>query len=86
MDNPRNNNFFLNKKELNHLLLFLFWLFLITACYLVYQDNQLKKEISENCGFEKDDYECFCKKSDVEFYKGQHFPTFPIVGENISKE
>ncbi len=60
--------------------------FLITACYLVYQDNQLKKEISENCGFEKDDYECFCKKSDVEFYKRQSLPTFPIVGENISKE
>lgn len=60
--------------------------FLITACYLVYQDNQFKKEISINCGFEKDDYECFCEKKDVEFYKGKSLPTFTIVGENISKE
>ena len=84
MDNNEIISFY--KKRIEPFVAIFILAFLITACYLVYQDNQLKKEISENCGFEKDDYECFCKKSDVEFYKGQSLPTFPIVGENISKE
>lgn len=74
------------KKRIEPFVAIFILAFLITTCYLVYQDNQLKKEISENCGFEKDDYECFCKKSDVEFYKGKSPPTFTLVGENISKE
>lgn len=56
--------------------------FLITACYLVYQDNQFKKEISINCGFEKDGYECFCEKKDVEFKRSQMLPNFPLVDNN----
>jgi len=35
--------------------------FLITGLVLLYQDNQLKKEISENCGYSGEDYECYCE-------------------------
>ena len=65
------------KKRIEPFVAIFILAFLITACYLVYQDNQLKKEISENCGFE-----CFCEKSDVEFYKGQLLPNFSFVDNN----
>lgn len=84
MDNNEIISFY--KKRIEPFVAIFILAFLITACYLVYQDNQLKKEISENCGFEKYDYECFCKKSDVEFYKGQTLPTFLIDDENLSKK
>jgi predicted negative regulator of RcsB-dependent stress response len=40
--------------------------FLITACFLLYQDNQLKKEISTSCGWETEDYKCYCDKAFVD--------------------
>lgn len=36
---------------------------LIVLAVLLYQDNQLKKEIAESCGYEKgEDYSCYCEK------------------------
>lgn len=36
---------------------------LITLAVLLYQDNQLKKEIRESCGYnEGEDYSCYCEK------------------------
>lgn len=29
----------------------------------VYNGNELRKEISQNCGWGEDDYRCFCEKS-----------------------
>lgn len=80
MDNNEIISFY--KKRIEPFVAIFILAFLITACYLVYQDNQLKKEISKNCGFEKDDYECFCKKSDVDFYKSQIVPNISIVDNN----
>lgn len=40
--------------------------FLVTSCYLLYEENQLKKEISQNCGWETKEYKCYCDKSFVE--------------------
>lgn len=32
----------------------------------LYKDSQLKEEINKNCGFETEDYRCYCDKSKVE--------------------
>lgn len=40
--------------------------FIIVGCVLLYQDNQLKKEISLNCGWEKKDYKCYCEKKFID--------------------
>jgi hypothetical protein len=45
--------------------------FLIVGCILLYQDNQLKKEISKNCGWEKEKYRCYCEKSFIEDIQGR---------------
>jgi len=38
---------------------------LITVVVLLYQNNQLKKEISKNCGWGEEDYLCYCEYSDI---------------------
>lgn len=38
---------------------------LLIVGVLLYQDNQLKKEISRECGWGEDDYYCFCEKSEA---------------------
>ena len=38
---------------------------LIVVGVLLYQDNQLKKEISKNCGWGEEDYLCYCEHSDI---------------------
>ena len=43
--------------------------FLITACFLVWQDNKMKKEISENCGWETEKYQCYCDKPTIDKIK-----------------
>jgi len=40
-------------------------LMLIVMGILLYQDNQLKKEISKNCGWGGEDYMCYCEHSDI---------------------
>lgn len=37
---------------------------LIVLGTLLVKEQQLKKEISENCGWGEDDYYCYCEKSD----------------------
>ena len=39
---------------------------LITGVYLLWQDNELKKEIGENCGYETKDYVCYCEKNFID--------------------
>lgn len=38
---------------------------LIFLSTMIYKDYQLKSEISENCGWAEEDYECFCRRGDV---------------------
>lgn len=45
--------------------IFIFFLLFSTGI-LLYQDNQLKKEISQNCGWIDEDYRCYCQKHDIE--------------------
>ena len=44
---------------------------LITVAVLLYQDNQLKKEISKNCGWGDEDYLCYCEYSDINTIKNK---------------
>ena len=40
------------------------FIMLIVIGTLLFREQQLKKEISENCGWGKDDYYCYCEKSE----------------------
>ena len=33
--------------------------------FFLYNDYQLKKEISQNCGWAEEDFECYCQKSEA---------------------
>ena len=35
---------------------------LIILSVQLYQGNELRNEISQNCGWEEEDYRCFCEK------------------------
>ena len=54
------------KKRIEPFVAIFILAFLIVGCILLYQDNQLKKEISKNCGWEKEDYKCYCEKSFID--------------------
>ena len=38
---------------------------LIILGVLLFREQQLKKEINENCGWGEEDYYCFCEKSEA---------------------
>ena len=37
----------------------------IIICFQLYNGLQLREEINQNCGWEDEDYRCFCEKSDA---------------------
>jgi len=39
--------------------------FIIFSVVMIRQDQALKKEISLNCGWGEDDYQCYCEKGDA---------------------
>ena len=41
-------------------------LLLIYLAILLYQDNQLKQKIAQNCGYETKNYICYCEKTIVD--------------------
>ncbi len=41
------------------------FIMLIVIGTLLYREQQLKKEISQNCGWGKEDYYCYCERSDA---------------------
>jgi len=41
------------------------FLLLATMWFMLIEDRKLKTEISENCGWGEDDYQCYCQKSDA---------------------
>jgi len=38
---------------------------LIILAVQLYQGNNLRTKISQNCGWETEDYRCFCEKSEA---------------------
>jgi len=38
---------------------------LIVLCLQIYDGNELREEISQNCGWGEEDYRCFCEKSEA---------------------
>lgn len=38
---------------------------MIILCVQLYNGNELRTEISQNCGWEYEDYRCFCEKSEA---------------------
>ncbi len=38
---------------------------LIILCFQLIEGNKLRTEISQNCGWEDEDYRCFCEKSEA---------------------
>ena len=59
------------KKRIEPFVAIFVLVFLITACFLVWQDNQLKKEIGENCGYENKNYICYCEKKVIDEVREQ---------------
>lgn len=57
------------KKRIEPFIAIFILTFLIVSCVLLYQDNQLKKEISKNCGWEDEDFICYCEKNVVDKIK-----------------
>ena len=57
------------KKRIEPYLAIFILAFLLVGLYLLYEDNQLQKEISLNCGYETKAYVCYCEKSVVEEFK-----------------
>lgn len=62
------------KKYGEHLVAPLILFALIFLGYNLYQDNQLKQIVSKNCGWAEEDYQCYCKKSDVTEIKASQNP------------
>lgn len=54
------------KKRIEPFIAIFILTFLIVGCILLYQDNQLKKEIAKNCGYKTDDYICYCEKNFID--------------------
>jgi len=50
-------------KKLEPYLALMIFIVLLSLAILLYQDNQLKKEINKNCGWGESDFYCFCEKS-----------------------
>jgi len=66
-------------KKIEPLIALVVVITLIVLAVLLYQDNQLKKEISESCGYNiGEDYSCYCEKGFIMDKK--------IELENIQKE
>ena len=69
MDDDYNRMIKFYKKRIEPFIAILILTFVVVGCYIVYEDNQLKKEISKNCGWETEDYICYCDKSYVDMKK-----------------
>ena len=54
------------KKRIEPFVAIFILAFLVTGCVLLYQDNQLKNQIADTCGYENNDYICYCEKNFVD--------------------
>lgn len=53
------------KKYILPFIALLILVMLIFCAVLLSNEQELKEKISENCGWEGEDYRCFCEKGDV---------------------
>ena len=53
------------KRYGDHLMAPLILIALVILAHGLYQDNQLQKEVSVNCGWGEEDYQCYCAKSEA---------------------
>jgi len=61
-------------------------LMLVILNTLAYKNHQLNKEISETCGWEGEDYECFCEKDTALALKAELFGSnFSIVFDDTTQ-
>lgn len=57
-------------------------LILLIILYVqVSQGNELRTEISQNCGWGEDDFKCFCEKSEAMVIKNKMDDIYSVVGE-----
>lgn len=57
---------------------------LITLGVLIYQENQITKEIRENCEWGEEDFRCICQKSSVIEMENIIKNNFTVGGDNVS--
>jgi hypothetical protein len=57
------------KKRIEPFMAIFILAFLVVGVVLLWQDNILKKEIAENCGYETKDYICYCEKNTVDKFR-----------------
>lgn len=55
-------------------------LMLILIAFALHKENELNKIISEKCGWEGEDFECYCIKDNVDTFKRIQIDNF-TVGE-----
>ena len=65
MGETRNEAAIFYKKYIEPFVALFILAFLVTGCILLWQDNQLKEDISQNCGWETEDYQCYCDEATV---------------------
>lgn len=59
-------------------------LFLVFAVVMINGDRKLKEEINENCGWDDEDYKCYCEKSEAMVIKNKIENNVTIDWENIN--
>ena len=55
------------KKKIEPFIALAVLILLIILAFQIIKGNELREEISENCGWGEEDYRCFCKKSEALF-------------------
>lgn len=58
------------------------FIILLILAILLFNEQQLKKDISENCGWGKEDYYCYCEKNKAEEIKNKM--EMPLGGVDLS--
>lgn len=53
------------KKYIEPFLAIAILVMLVLAVGLLFQEQKLKREISENCGWGEENYRCYCEKSEA---------------------
>ena len=53
------------KKRIEPFIAIAVLIIVIIICFQLYHGLQLREEINQNCGWEDEDYRCFCEKSEA---------------------
>lgn len=63
MEEDKYINFF--RKKVEPFIALGILIILIILAYQLYEGNNLRIEISQSCGWEDEDFQCFCEKSEA---------------------